>query len=136
MGFELFCSLLKKYRITCKNLDVNCFDDKIGPSKEQCVGLLKNLKPNIVSLRSEGSNRFEAVSAWKGLVIYIRFYLESDILEKSGYSRESRRCSFCVAGCLPVFQLVYICRGNRSLCRRTVLQYIRENPSSNKRTLF
>lgn len=70
--FENYCSLLKKYRITCTEVKM---EQPICLTKEQCVTLLNILKPVDIHLYSIGSNRYEAFLEARGLVIRTYWWL-------------------------------------------------------------
>lgn len=66
--FEEYREFLKKHRFTCEELFLGQGGDI---TKEQCVTLLKLLKPQKICLMSEGSSWFEALLEAKELVSYI-----------------------------------------------------------------
>lgn len=64
-NFENYCDALKRHRVTSSQMIVRHFQTL---TKEECVILLKILKPTEVDLDSNGSNRFEAILEAKQLV--------------------------------------------------------------------
>lgn len=68
--FSKLCDYLKEARITC--VELLSFHSQW--SLEQCGTLLKILKPVKVEMKSEGSNRFEALFQTKTLVSSIRVF--------------------------------------------------------------
>ena len=61
--------MLKKYRISAEHLDMYNEGDRARElSKEQCAEVFKILKPCGVSMDTMGTDRFEALSVWKGVV--------------------------------------------------------------------
>lgn len=65
--FENYCNSLKKYRITCREVNLS------RPScltKEECVTLFNILKPVDVNMYSRGTNQMEALLETKTLVSF------------------------------------------------------------------
>lgn len=62
--FEEVCECLKRNKITARWVLLS----QIGLTREQCVTLLRILKPAKAVMNSEGSNRFETLLLSKTLV--------------------------------------------------------------------
>lgn len=69
---EKFCDVVKRYRITAET--VQCDDDKITWTTEQCAKIFLALKPVNIELNSQESDRFEALFQSKALVDLTLFY--------------------------------------------------------------
>lgn len=68
--FDKCCDVLKKYHITATFMTMNANYDDNEMTTGECEALFKILKPTGVTLNSQGSNRFEALSQAKQLVSF------------------------------------------------------------------
>lgn len=70
MDMDVFCDIMKKYRMNSVGLFMQFVDYRIDITKEQCLKLFNIFKPTTIKLNSRWSNRWEAILQVKEVVSF------------------------------------------------------------------